>query len=63
VLLFEFFPLFVAVVGAIVCVRLVIADRRARRNPTPGDGLRRVKPSRTPGSREDERGSPRPSMR
>lgn len=62
-LFFEFFPLFVALVGALTCVWLVIVDRRARRDPASEDPTRRIVPPREPGPEDEERGSPRPSMR
>ena len=60
-LLFELFPLFIAVVSLIVGVWLVMADRAARKNPDEQQP-HRVPPPRPPGNEDEERGSRRPSM-
>lgn len=60
-LLFEFFPAFVAIVSLIVALRLALIDRSARQDPTER-ALHRVPPPREPGDAERERGSRRPSM-
>jgi hypothetical protein len=60
VLLFEFFPLFVALVGAVAVIFLFMKDRRARANNEPEDPIaQRKEPS------PDDEGGPglRPSMR
>jgi len=61
VLFFEFFPLFMAIVSVLVGVRLYVANREAKGDPTD-TGPRRVPPPRQAGSPEEERGSRRPSM-
>lgn len=60
-LLFEFFPLFVALVGAVAVIFLLMKDRRARANNEPEDP---IAPRREP-SPDDDEGRPglRPSMR
>jgi hypothetical protein len=61
VLLFEFFPLFVALVGAVAVIFLFMSDRRSRQNPNDSDELpRRRRPPRTPSG--PERSGRRPSM-
>jgi len=59
-LLFEFFPLFVALVGAVVAVLLFMKDRTARENNEAEDPITPPDPSR-----KDDDGRPglRPSMR
>jgi hypothetical protein len=61
VLLFEFFPLFVALVGVVVAILLFMRDRRARAANEPEDPIAQ---RRTP-SPDDDDGGPglRPSMR
>ena len=60
-LLFEFFPLFVAMVGAIAVIFLFMKDRRARKANEPEDPIAQ----RRPPSPDDDDGGPglRPSMR
>ena len=60
-LLFEFFPLFVALVGVIAAILLFVKDRRARRANEPEDPIARPKPH----SKDDDENRPslRPSMR
>jgi hypothetical protein len=61
VLLFEFFPLFVALVGVVAAIFLFIKDRRSRQDPNDHDESRpRVRPART--SSAPERTGRRPSM-
>jgi hypothetical protein len=57
VLLFEFFPLFVALVGAVAAVFLFLKDRRSRSDP---DYMRQPEGPK-PGA-SDERSGRRPSM-
>jgi hypothetical protein len=61
VLLFEFFPLFVALVGAVAVIFLFMKDRRARKNNEPEDPIAQRKEP----SPDDDEGGPglRPSMR
>jgi hypothetical protein len=61
VLLFEFFPLFVALVGAVAVIFLFMKDRRARRANEPDDPIAK----RREPSADDDEGGPglRPSMR
>jgi hypothetical protein len=61
VLLFEFFPAFMALVSLVVGGWLYVANRRAAQDPRE-KGIRRIPPPRTPGTAEEERGSRRPSM-
>ena len=60
-LLFEFFPLFVALIGVVAAVFLFLKDRRARRANEPEDP---IAPRKEP-SPDDDKGGPglRPSMR
>jgi hypothetical protein len=60
VLFFEFFPLFVAVVGVVAAVLLYVRDRSARANNEAEDPVTPRDPSR-----KDDDGRPgvRPSMR
>lgn len=60
-LLFEFFPLFVALVGAVAVIFLFLKDRRARANNEPDDPVAK----RREPSPDDDDGGPglRPSMR
>lgn len=60
-LLFEFFPLFVALVGVVAAILLFVKDRRARAANEPEDPITRRKPI----SKDDDEGRPglRPSMR
>lgn len=60
-LLFEFFPLFVALVGAVAVIFLFMKDRRARANDEPEDPIAQRKEP----SPDDDEGGPglRPSMR
>jgi hypothetical protein len=62
VLFFEFFPLVLAIVSALVVLRLMFADREARNDPSERTP-HRVAPPREPGDRDTERGSMRPSAR
>jgi hypothetical protein len=61
VLFFEFFPLFVALVGVVAAILLFIKDRRVRAANEPEDPITQRK---TP-SPDDDEGGPglRPSMR
>ena len=60
-LLFEFFPLFVALVGVVVAILLFVKDRRARAANEPEDPIARKKEGATD---DDGKGSSlRPSMR
>jgi hypothetical protein len=61
VLLFEFFPLLVALVGAVAVIFLFMKDRRARRANEPEDPIAK----RREPSADDDEGGPglRPSMR
>jgi hypothetical protein len=61
VLLFEFFPLFVALLGAVAVIFLFMKDRRARANNEPEDPITQRKEP----SADDDEGGPglRPSMR
>jgi hypothetical protein len=60
-LLFEFFPLFVALVGVVAAVFLFMRDRRARAANEPEEPLAQRKEP----SPDDDKGAPgrRPSMR
>ena len=60
-LLFEFFPLVVALVGAVAVIFLFMKDRRARANNEPEDPIAQRKAP----SPDDDEGGPglRPSMR
>ena len=60
-LLFEFFPLFVALVGVVAAIFLFMKDRRAREANEPEDPIARRKEI----SKDDDEGGPglRPSMR
>ena len=60
-LLFEFFPLFVALVGVVAAIFLFMKDRRARAANEPEDPIARRKDV----SKDDDEGGPglRPSMR
>ena len=60
-LLFEFFPLFVALLGVVAAVFLFMKDRRARQANEPDDP---IAPRKEP-SPDDDEGGPglRPSMR
>ena len=61
-LLFEFFPLFVALVGAVAVIFLFFKDRRARANNEPEDPIAQKREA-SPDD-DDERGPGlRPSMR
>jgi hypothetical protein len=61
VLLFEFFPLFVALVGVVAAIFLFVKDRRSRQDPNDSDEIRPVRrPRRT--SSVPERTGRRPSM-
>jgi hypothetical protein len=61
VLLFEFFPLFVALLGALAVVYLFMSDRRARQDPNDIDeSPRSRRPPRK--SSAPERPGRRPSM-
>jgi hypothetical protein len=62
VLLFELFPLFLAVVSVIVVLRLVLVDRAARNDPSERTP-HKIQPPRQPGDHEAERGAARPSAR
>jgi hypothetical protein len=61
VLLFEFFPLFVALLGVVAAVFLFMKDRHARQTNEPEDP---IAPRKEP-SPDDDEGGPglRPSMR
>ena len=59
-LFFEFFPLFMAAVSVLVGIWLVMADRKAREDPSD-PGLRRVEPP-NPGQKVDHERVRRPSM-
>lgn len=60
-LLFEFFPLFVALLGVVAAVFLFLKDRRARAANEPEDP---VAPRKEPSPGDDEGGPGlRPSMR
>jgi hypothetical protein len=62
VLLFEFFPLFVAMVGVVASIFLFMSDRRSRRDPNEREWQRPARLPRT--SSDPERtGRRRPSMR
>jgi hypothetical protein len=61
VLLFEFFPLFVALVGAVAAIFLFVKDRRSRQDPNDSDEFRPVQPPRRTSS-VPERTGRRPSM-
>jgi hypothetical protein len=60
VLLFEFFPLFVALVGVVAAVLLFMKDRAARENNEAEDPITPPDPSRKD---DDGRQRLRPSMR
>jgi hypothetical protein len=60
VLFFEFFPLFVTLVGVIVAILLFMRDRRARANNEPEDPVARRNPD---ADSDDDRKGLRPSMR
>jgi len=61
VLLFEFFPAFVAVVGVVVAIWLFVKDRRAREANEPEPPVARpIPPARGAGP---ERTGRRPAMR
>jgi len=47
VLLFEFFPLFVALVGVVAAIFLFMSDRRSRQDPNEREWKRPQRPSRT----------------
>jgi hypothetical protein len=61
VLLFEFFPLFVAMLGVVAAIFLFMKDRRARAANEPEDPVAQRKQI----SKDDDEGGPglRPSMR
>lgn len=60
-LLFEFFPLFIAMVGAVASIFLFMKDRRARAANEPEDPITQ---RRAPSSDDDEnRPTSRPSMK
>lgn len=62
-LLFEFFPIAVALVGGMAAVWLYVVERRARQDPTEPDP--RVRPIRRvplDGQTPEGRGGRRPSM-
>jgi hypothetical protein len=60
VLLFEFFPLFVALVGVVAAIFLLMIDRRSRQDPNEKEWKR---PRRQPStSSAPERPGRRPSM-
>jgi hypothetical protein len=61
VLLFEFFPLFVALVGVVAAIFLFVKDRRSRQDPNDSDEFRPVRRPR-PTSSVPERTGRRPSM-
>jgi len=61
VLLFEFFPAFVAVVGVVVAIWLFVKDRRAREANEPEPPVARPIPP-APGA-GPERAGRRPAMR
>jgi hypothetical protein len=63
VLLFEFFPLFVALVGVVVAILLFLRDRRARAANEPEAPIIRPRKRSGPGRDDDERPGLRPSMR
>ncbi|HEY1305813.1 MAG TPA: hypothetical protein VGF24_19800 [Vicinamibacterales bacterium] len=60
-LFFEFFPLFVALVGVVAAILLYMKDRQARDNNEPEDSIT----PRDPSAKVDEGGRQglRPSMR
>jgi hypothetical protein len=61
VLLFEFFPLFVALVGVVAVIFLFMSDRRSRKDPNDTDELpRRRRPPLKPSGRQNS--GRRPSM-
>jgi hypothetical protein len=60
VLLFEFFPLFVAMVGVVAAIFLFMKDRRARAANEPEDPITARKPA---SADDDDRPNLRPSMR
>lgn len=60
-LFFEFFPMFVALVSAVVVIWLFIANRTAQNDPNE-PRLHKVEPPREPGATDEERGARRPSM-
>ena len=59
-LFFEFFPLFVALVGVVAAVLLYVKDRAARENNEADDPITPRDPSRKD---DDSRPNLRPSMR
>jgi hypothetical protein len=59
VLLFEFFPLFVALVGVVAAIFLFVKDRRSRQDPNEPEWQR---PQRDPRATSSERTGRRPSM-
>ena len=59
-LFFEFFPLFVALVGVVAAVLLYVKDRAARENNEADDPITPRDPSRKD---DDRRPNLRPSMR
>jgi hypothetical protein len=61
VLLFEFFPLFVAMVGVAAAILLFMRDRKARDDNEPEEPIAKRKDV----SKDDDQGGPglRPSMR
>ena len=61
VLLFEFFPAFVAIVGVIVAIMLFVKDRKARENNEPEEPVTR--PRLPPPGAGPEHTGRRPSMR
>ncbi|HLG59634.1 MAG TPA: hypothetical protein VI485_30125 [Vicinamibacterales bacterium] len=60
-LLFELFPLFVALVGVIVAIVLFFKDRRARAANEPETPI--AQPTHPPPGADPERTGRRPSMR
>jgi hypothetical protein len=62
VLLFEFFPLFVALVGVVAAVFLFVKDRRSRQDPNDSDNFRPLRRPKRPSSSVPERTGRRPSM-
>jgi hypothetical protein len=60
VLLFEFFPLFVAMLGVVAAIFLFMTDRRSRQDPNEREWKRPLRPPRA--SSAPERPGRRPSM-
>lgn len=62
VLFFEFFPLFVMIVGTITTVRLYMVNTHVRRDPTEEDAQRRLEERRAADVRRRVNVKPEPTI-